>query len=79
MSIVHLAKGYAYTIEDGERKSVDAIHASKANDCCKLDCCTKGLYIQDIATGNVHVGWFENGVWTTGTVAQFDAARALYQ
>lgn len=75
---VHFPKGYAYTIENGYRVSVSAIEASPVNTCCKLDCCTKGLYIEDIATGNVMVGWFENGAWVTGTVAQFDAARALY-
>lgn len=40
---VHLAKGYAYTIENGERKNVEVIEVPKPTDCCKLDCCNNRL------------------------------------
>lgn len=54
---VHLAKGYAYTIENGERKNVEVIEVPKPTDCCKLDCCNNQLTLPTVdANGtDIHV------------------------
>lgn len=45
---VYIAKGYAYTIENGERKNVEVIEVSKPTDCCKLDCCNNRLVLPTV-------------------------------
>lgn len=45
---LHLAKGYAYTIENGERKNVTVIEVPSPTDCCKLDCCNNKLVLPTV-------------------------------
>lgn len=73
---VKLEKGVAYVVRGGKRIPVESLHGT--DDCCKLDCCTGGLYLKDIDTGDTYVIWFEGGTLQNGTVAAFNAARANY-
>ncbi len=76
---VHLTPGTAFKIVNGERISVNEIEAQSPSPCeCRLDCCTGGLYIKDIATKQLNVIWIENGVVTTGTIDEFNTARSSY-
>lgn len=76
MAKISFARGVASKVVHGKKVNVDSIEVPEYGTCCRLDCTTKGLYIEDIATGTLYVGWFQNGTWTTGTEAQFLAAKA---
>ena len=75
---VQFEKGVAWTFEGGKRVPVKEIQAAYPDECCKLDCCKGGLYLRDIDTGDTYVVWFEGGVLTSGTAAEFETALANY-
>ena len=39
--------------------------------CCGVDCCNQVLTMKDHTTGNIMVGYFDNGVWTVDTRENF--------
>ena len=79
MPKINLTKGVATKIKNGKKVNVDAIDVPEYDDCCKLDCCTGGLFTKDIATGEKVVIWVENGSVLTDTIANFEAAVKGYE
>ena len=48
MAVIHLDKGIAWVIKNGERVAVDKIHGSLATGCdCRLDCCDQSIVYYD--------------------------------
>lgn len=67
------------TDKAGRKVNVEHIDVPEYNDCCKLDCCTGGVFTKDIATGDSVVIYVENGVLKQDTVANFETAVKSYQ
>lgn len=79
MPKVQFAQGVASKITAKGKENVELVDIPEYNDCCKLDCCTGGIFTKDIQTGDTVVIYVEDGVLKTDDVATFEAAVESHQ
>lgn len=80
MPKVQFAQGVASKIaKGGQKQNVEFVDIPEYSDCCKLDCCTGGIFTKDIQTKETVVIYVENGTLKSADVATFEAAVLSHQ